>query len=197
LIRSHTYEEYVAMVERFHGYAAPGVIIGGFMVDLAYRNLPAEGLFDALCETPKCLPDAVQLLTPCTVGNGWLTIANVGRFALTLYDKRTGLGVRVFVDPPLLENWPEIKAWFLKLTPKGRQDEKRLQEEIGKAGDSIMTVAPVKVAKRVLDKSRRGGFAICPRCGEAYPSADGSICLACADDDLFVSMDKGLKKIVE
>ncbi len=189
MICSHTYEDYVEMVKKFHGYAAPGVIIGGFMVDLAYRSLSAEGLFDALCETPKCLPDAVQLLTPCTIGNGWLTIVNLGRFALTLYDKRTGLGVRVFVDPQRLENWPEIKAWFLKLAPKGEQDEKRLQEEMRKAKGTIVAVTRVKVAKRVLEKPKRGGFAICPRCGEAYPAADGPVCLGCASNDLFVCVD--------
>lgn len=186
MIRSFTYEKFVEKVKEFHGYDAPGVIIGGFMVDLAYRSLAQEGLFDALCETPKCLPDAVQLLTPCTIGNGWLTIVNVGRFALTLYDKRTGSGVRVFVDAPKLENWPEIKAWFLKLKPKGEQDEKQLLKEIREAGDSIMSVRPVKVAKRIMEKVRRGGFAICPRCGEAYPADDGPVCRGCTGDDLFV-----------
>ncbi len=86
-IRNYTFEEFVDRVKEFHGYEAPGVIIGGFMIDLAYRHLPEGGLFDALSETPKCLPDAIQLLTPCTVGNGWLTVVNVGRYALTLYDQ--------------------------------------------------------------------------------------------------------------
>jgi formylmethanofuran dehydrogenase subunit E len=185
VIRSYTYEEFVETVRKFHGYAAPGVIIGGFMVDLAYRSLPEAGLFDALGETVKCLPDAVQLLTPCTIGNGWLTIVNSGRFAVTFYDKRTGEGVRVFVDPQRLEGWPQLKAWFLKLTPKREQDEKRLQQEIEKAQGSIMSLRRVKVTGRVLEKPRRGGFAICPRCGEAYPAADGPICLGCADDSLY------------
>jgi formylmethanofuran dehydrogenase subunit E len=48
------------------------------MTDLACRHLPADGLFDAISETPKCLPDAIQLLTPCTIGDGWLTIVNEG-----------------------------------------------------------------------------------------------------------------------
>ncbi len=46
------------------------------MVDLALKNLPKGEFFDALCETPACLPDAVQLLTPCTVSNGWLKVVN-------------------------------------------------------------------------------------------------------------------------
>jgi hypothetical protein len=34
-ICSYAFEDYVEKVRSFHGFAAPGVIIGGFMVDLA------------------------------------------------------------------------------------------------------------------------------------------------------------------
>ena len=133
-IRNYTFEEFVERVKEFHGYEAPGVIIGGFMVDLAYHHLPKEGLFDALCETPKCLPDAIQLLTPCTVGNGWLTVVNIGRYALTLYNKETGEGVRVFVETEKLDLWPELKTWFFKLKPKKEQDQALLSSQIKEAG---------------------------------------------------------------
>jgi formylmethanofuran dehydrogenase subunit E len=189
MIRSYTYEKYVEMAKEFHGYEAPGIIVGGFMVDLAYRHLPKEGLFDALCESPKCLPDAIQLLTPCTMGNGWLTVVNVGRFALTLYDKNTGEGVRVFIDPARLEKWPEIRTWFFKTKPKREQDTKRLHDEIRQAEDSILGVMRVKVAQRFLEKSRRGVFTVCPRCHEAYPAADGPVCLGCASDNLYTRVD--------
>ncbi|MBW2217489.1 MAG: formylmethanofuran dehydrogenase subunit E family protein, partial [Deltaproteobacteria bacterium] len=85
-IGPYTFDEFVPIVENFHGFAAPGVLIGGFMVDLALRNLPEGEFFDAVCETPKCLPDAIQLLTPGTIGNGWLKVVNFGRYALSLYE---------------------------------------------------------------------------------------------------------------
>ena len=37
------------------------IVVGGFMVDEACRLLPQGRIFDALCETPKCLPDALQV----------------------------------------------------------------------------------------------------------------------------------------
>jgi formylmethanofuran dehydrogenase subunit E len=80
-------EEYLHRVRSFHGHVAPGVVIGGFMVHLAKTNISEGVLFDAISETLACLPDAIQLLTPCTVGNGWLKIINSGRFALSLYDR--------------------------------------------------------------------------------------------------------------
>jgi len=29
---------------------------------------------DAIVETLRCLPDAVQLFTPCSLGNGWMRV---------------------------------------------------------------------------------------------------------------------------
>jgi formylmethanofuran dehydrogenase subunit E len=190
-ILSSTFEEFLHRVTAFHGYAAPGVILGGFMVDLAYKHLPEKGLFDVVCETPKCLPDAVQLLTPCTTGNGWLTVINVGRFALTLYDKETGLGVRVFVDPAKLKGWPEFEAWFMKLKTKKEQDSDDILDEIKRAGSDICGVEHVRVADVIRIKRHRGGFAVCPVCKEAYPSADGSLCLACQGEKIYEAADGG------
>lgn len=104
IICGRTYNEYIEMVKGFHRHVAPGVVIGGFMVDLAYRNLPQGEYFDAISETRSCLPDAIQLLTPCTVGNGWLRIIDLGRFAMSLFEKYTGNGVRVCVDSQKLSD---------------------------------------------------------------------------------------------
>ncbi|MFC1868693.1 FmdE family protein, partial [Thermodesulfobacteriota bacterium] len=130
MIGSYSYEEYEQLVQSFHGHIAPGMMIGGFMVDLALKNLPEGELFDALCETRSCLPDAIQLLTPCTIGNGWLKVRNAGRYALALYEKFSGEGIRVFVDAPKLEKWPEIKSWFFKLKEKKDQDKELLMAQI-------------------------------------------------------------------
>ena len=178
-IGSYTYEEYVELVTSFHGNAAPGLLIGGFMVDLARRQLPKEGLYDAICETRACLPDAVQLLTPCTVGNGWLKIINLGRYALSLYEKYGGEGIRVHVDPAKLESWPEIYSWFFKLKPKEEQDMERLLDEIKEAGSDYCGLRKVKLKPRIIQIVRRRGFAVCPLCSESYPLDDGGICRAC------------------
>ena len=111
-IGQYSFQEYCDLVQAFHGYPAPGVLIGGYMVTAAQQRLPAGVLYDAICETRSCLPDAIQLLTPCSVGNGWLRVLHFGRYALSLYDKHTGEGWRVFVDPAKLEEWAEIKTGF-------------------------------------------------------------------------------------
>ena len=151
-----SFEEYKEYAESFHGYAAPGLILGGFMVDLALRNLPAGVLFDALCETSHCLPDAIQLLTPCTTGNGWLQVIDLGRFALSLYDKKEGSGIRVFLDPAKLEPWSRIKTWLFKLEDKADQDTEGLMNEIQDAGHTITGMEPVRLLPHFLQKNHRG-----------------------------------------
>jgi formylmethanofuran dehydrogenase subunit E len=172
-------EEYINRVRSFHGHPAPGVVIGGFMVHLALAQIPEEVLFDAICETPACLPDAVQLLTPCTVGNSWLKIINLGRFALSLYDKYRGNGFRVFLALDKLEKWPEIKAWFFKLSPKTEQNHELLLSQIKEAGVELCGILPIQVRSDFLKQRGKGKIVICPSCEEAYPLQDGNICLAC------------------
>lgn len=175
----HTYDEYIKMIKAFHGHVAPGMLLGGFMVDLAYQNLPQGEFFDAICETRACLPDAIQILTPCTVGNGWLRIIDLGRFALSLFEKYTGNGVRVYVNSQKLDDWPEVKTFFFKLKPKKEQDADALIREINLAHTSIFGVQKVMVDMDAIKSHRRDTFAVCPLCGEGYPKKDGEICLGC------------------
>jgi len=54
----------------FFGLQQPGVILGCYMVEMVKTCIPDDILYDAICETSWCLPDAVQMLTPRTIGNG-------------------------------------------------------------------------------------------------------------------------------
>jgi len=186
-ICTYSYEQYIELVKPFHGHIAPGVLIGGFMVDKAQRDLPEGEFFDAISETRTCLPDAIQMLTPCTIGNGWLRIFDYGRFALTLYEKFEGEGVRVFIDPPRLDKWPEIRDWFFKLKPKTEQDMNLLLNQIRDAGTGLCGMQKIRLKPSVIKRRRRAGFAICPSCNESYPVADGKICLACKGDTPYIS----------
>jgi len=187
-IGPYSFDEYIHLVKSFHGHVAPGMIIGGIMVDMALNNTPAGEFFDALCETESCLPDAVQLLTPCTVGNGWLRIANVGRYAVTLYEKYKGEGIRVYLDSSKLDAWPGIKEWFFKLKPKKEQDSKALFQQIRDAGTNLYSLQKVRVQPQFLEKRSKGIIAVCPLCGEAYPSKDGEVCRACGDRTLYADI---------
>lgn len=186
-IGRYSYDEYLEVVKTFHGYAAPGLVAGGFMVDLAMSRMAEGVLFDAISETGSCLPDAVQLLTPCTIGNGWLRILNLGRYALSLYDKYNGHGVRVFVDTQKVRDFPEVEAWLFKLKPKREQNTELLLDEIAKAGRELYGVQSVSVQPQLLGKRSKGRIGACALCGEPYPVKDGAICRGCQGEAPYVT----------
>lgn len=188
-ICTYSYEEYLHLVKSFHGTLAPGLLIGGFIVDLAMKNLPEGEYFDAVCETPVCLPDAVQILTPCTIGNGWLSIVNFGRFAVTLYEKYSGKGVRVYLDTKKLDAWPEVRNWYLKKKKKKEQDSDLLMTQIKEAGHALLSVQNVQVDPEKVRRKKMGPVGICPVCGEAYPSKHGEKCLNCQGETPYSSVE--------
>ncbi|MFP4107558.1 MAG: FmdE family protein [Desulfonatronovibrio sp.] len=185
-IGDYKFDEFIEVVRNFHGSPAPGIIIGGMMVDMARENLPPDTIFDAIAESPKCLPDAIQLLTLCTVGNGWLKIINLGRYALTLYDKYNGQGVRVYIDVEKLRKWPEVHAWLLKLKPKKEQDFNRLMSQIKEAGYGMFTAVPILVDLNQLSTKKMRKIVVCPICHEPFPGNDGAACRGCHGDSPYV-----------
>lgn len=181
-IDNASYEEFIERARAFHGYPAPGLLLGGFMVEAAKARLPEGILYDAITETPWCLPDAVQMLTPCTVGNGWLKVLHLGLYAVTLYDKSNGVGVRVAVDDGLLRKFPEMHVWLHKAKPKREQDSDRLRREIGEAGADVCRIEPVLVRIPQVARKGKGAIAVCPLCNQPYPVVHGRICRFCQGD---------------
>ncbi len=178
-IGAYTFQEFKQLAENFHGYAAPGLLIGGYMVEKAKSLLPEGTLFEAVVESSKCLPDAVQLLTLCSTGNMRVKVENLGRYAVSLGDKHTGEGVRVSVDPIALKNYSEIYAWFFKTKAKKDQDVALLEKQIEEAADKIFKVEYVTVYRRFLGHKHMDAIGVCSLCNEAYPLSDGPICRGC------------------
>ncbi len=178
-IGPYSHDEFMEEARKFHGYPAPGLIIAGYMVEMARAALPEGTLFDVISETGQCLPDAVQMLTPCTIGNGWLRIHPFGLYAASFFDKFNGQGVRVHLDPNKLTDYPEIRSWFFKEKPKKEQDTERLQAEIKAAGQKILSLRPVQVLPQALGHKGKGRVVPCPLCHEWYPASLGGICPSC------------------
>ncbi len=178
-IGAYTFEQFKQKAAEFHGYPAPGLLLGGYMVEMAKAAMPQGTLFEALVETRKCLPDAVQLLTLCSTGNNWMKVLNLGRYALTLFDKYSGEGFRVHLNLERLAAWPETSAWFLKHKPKAEQNPDLLLQEIEEAGDSVCSITAVRVRPRLLGHAHMGAIGVCSRCGEAFPVNDGPLCRGC------------------
>ncbi|MBL0714766.1 MAG: hypothetical protein JJV98_13815 [Desulfosarcina sp.] len=133
-------------------------------------------------ETVVCLPDAVQLLTGCTMGNGFLQILDWGKFAMTAYDRMTLDGVRVWLNPALLGGYPLIKEWFER--NRGNKPKPPFEDmavEILWAESDRLPFKKVKLSK-LLKNDQPVPTSVCPGCGESYPNHFGTHCPACRGD---------------
>ena len=173
-------KEALRKIEEFHGGIAPGIVLGGLMIDLAQELIGEGVLYNVVAESRYCLPDAVQIFTPCTVGNNWLAVKDYGRYAVTLYNIEDRVGVRVWVDMGKLERYPEIWNWFLKRVPKKELPLEVLLPAMLRAGRGMLSALRVKVADN-LGPGKKGIVAVCPICGECYPEHDGDRCVACRE----------------
>lgn len=180
------YEDFIIQMEEFHSYRSPGMLVGGLMLDRALAQLGPVQYLNVVSETVVCLPDAIQLLTPCTIGNGFLQLLDWGMFALTVYDRFALSGVRAGLAHDRIHRFGLIHQWFNRST---RQREKPafedLAPEILRARQELIVIKPVRL-HRTLKVSRRVETDLCPSCGESYALRLGKSCPACAGDGYLV-----------
>ena len=173
-------DDFMESARAFHGTATPGLMLGAFMTELALHSMGRTGNFHALCETDRDLPDAVQLLTPCTTGNGRLHVLDLGRFAMTLFRPQTGKGVRVYLDLNKTTGWPHIHRWALQEPMCDERDLVRLEHEIRKAGIAVLSASSVRMRTMFLREELPEPMTACISCGEPHPARTGALCRACA-----------------
>ena len=168
-------QPYLEQGVKFHGYLSPGFVLGAIMVDLAKELLGPRNLINAVVETKACLPDAVQLMTPCSYGNGWMQVQDWGKLAITLYDKYELDGIRVYINLEEARKYPVVEQWLMRI---GDIDEEKVAEEVMKAGRDILSWQRVKVARH--RKMKKAPLVICSSCGETHPATNGDLCLRCS-----------------
>jgi formylmethanofuran dehydrogenase subunit E len=165
-------KDYLNRVVTFHTSPAPGVLIGAFMVDYALELLgvtPGEKLF-GVCETPKCAPDALQVIANITTGNNRLRIIPIGKFAMTVNaatSNPTAEAVRVHIDLEKLKRYPIIDIWYAN-SPEYNKSmmDIPLQEEIFRAGRDILSFEKVRVS---VTPKRKWKSITCPCCKDTIP----------------------------
>ncbi len=176
----------IARCSEFHTFPAPGLVMGVFMVDWAMEALhatPGEKLF-AVSETKKCLPDALQVIAHCTIGNNRLRVLNAGRFAIAMNrpsTAKTSEGVRVAVDAPRLEAFPALQAWFMHNRAFDRKTMTgALFDDILGGGRRYLALEYILAR---FDPKQAWSAGRCDCCGEPVPNTllrDG-VCAACGD----------------
>jgi formylmethanofuran dehydrogenase subunit E len=171
-------KDFLGAIENFHGWKAPGLVLGGFMVDWARELIGPDIEADAIVETRHCLPDAIQIFTPCTIGNGWLKVLDWDKFAISLYDRRELTGYRVWLDLEKTRAFPNLYNWYMRLVPKKELPLEVLLDTILDARRAVLSSSPISVT-RYHHRDKKGEISICPECEEAYPVSQGAACTAC------------------
>lgn len=172
-------DEFFIRMEEFHGYRSPGILVGGLMMEAALKRTGPVPYLNVVTETVVCLPDAVQLLTPCTYGNGFLQVLDWGKFALTAYDRDSLRGARAWLNHDLLTDYPLINGWFERTGEKREKPPfSQLAEEILSARPELIRCQQVKLP-HPLKNTRPMPTGCCSKCGESYTLHHGSLCPAC------------------
>lgn len=110
LIITNHFEEDLEKAREFHGHLCTGIIFG---VRIARAGLNYLGIKDptknrdfiVFVEVDRCLADAVQSVTGCSLGRRRLKWMDYGKMAASFIDMNTNKGVRIVVDAK--QNAPE------------------------------------------------------------------------------------------
>ncbi|MDR2873837.1 MAG: FmdE family protein [Methanobrevibacter sp.] len=182
------FKEQLAKVEKFHGHLCGGILMGTKMTMHALEYLGMklnEKNKDLLVfvEIDRCMADAVQIVSGCTIGKRTLKLLDYGRFAATFYKISSGEGVRIIDNDIQNQNEEESKEHLINRLSNTPNEE-------------LFTVRRVKLRLKKSDFPGKDFSKIrCPICNEIvkddkYVVRNGvGICKACAKESYYEFID--------
>lgn len=185
-------------VVQFHGHLCPGLALGYRVAKAALRELGADRPQDeelvAVVENDSCAADAIQFITGCTFGKGNFIFRDFGKHVYTVYNRRTGRGVRISEDFRGLEGdkrFSELRARQESGEDVSREMQAYKMEKTAAilAADEkdIMTITEVTTAPP--HEARLRGSMRCAVCGEKFMESRGRVkggrivCIPCFEKE--------------
>ncbi len=173
---------FVDKVEKSHGHFCAGIALGTKITLAAMKALGLDPYqrnknLIVYTEVDRCMTDAVQVITGCSLGHRSLKFVDYGRFAATFVNTTTGKAVR-----------GTVREKF----PGGGKREEILAAMAAIPEDKLVTLQEVEVNIPPDDlPGSAGEKAICSVCGEwvvggrAIRRNDAWLCRACAGDSYY------------
>ena len=179
------YDEQLAKVEEFHGHLCGGIAIGTKLAMYGLELLEMElnqrhKNLIVFLEIDRCMADAVQVVTGCSMGRRTLKQMYYGRFAATFYNQDTGEALRI--------SDADAKKKF-----KDKETKEEMIERVRKTpAEELFKVEKVKIE---IPPSEMPGkphtTAFCSICGEKV--SDGRhkliggrpVCISCAEGSYY------------
>ena len=181
MVSVEDYEEQLAKAGEFHGEICGGIAIGtklamygmelmGFELNKRHKNLIV------FLEIDRCMSDAVQSVTKCTMGKRSLKQMYYGKFAVTFYNMETGEAIRVSdADANKKEKIRETKEEMIqrfKITPPEELfNVEKVRLDINPSqmpGNPHTSVFCSVCGEKITDGRHlnRGGKPVCKPCAE-------------------------------
>lgn len=177
----NNFEEQLKIAGDFHGEICGGITIG---TKLAMYGLELMGMelnkrhknLIVFLEIDRCMADAVQAITKCSMGKRSLKQMYYGKFAVTFYNMDTGEAIRVSDDDA---NKPsqkdeikeELIERFKKTPPEELFKVKKVKVELKESqmpGKPHTSTFCTVCGEKVTDGRHllRGGRPVCVSCAE-------------------------------
>ena len=183
------YEILVEKAKKFHGGICPGIVMGTRMTIAAMKELgldPKERSRDLIVyvEIDRCMTDAVQAITGCSLGHRSLKYVDYGKFAATFINMETGKAVRVssIEDRSKDPSDQTMEEAIKKLATMPEEELLKLEEVQFEVPENDIPGLPKHKA-------------VCSKCGERIMDGrdilmDGNVvCKACADRPYYNATD--------
>jgi formylmethanofuran dehydrogenase subunit E len=204
-----TFEAKLQEAIKFHGHKCVGLVLGTRIAIAGLRMLQIQDPSDTYnlivyVEIDRCLADAIQAITGCTIGHRRLKHVDYGKFAATFVDTSSGKGFRISVREEarnLVNNYIEKQVVVNEKSKVGQKEETtQMTEAYSKMSDGeLLNVMEVKV---VVPRSDLPGKPrqkeTCSKCGERIfdgreVSVSGqTLCRSCAKGGYYTILDRGL-----
>jgi formylmethanofuran dehydrogenase subunit E len=181
------FDVYLKKAGDFHGHACIGIALG---TRLSLAALRALGLKPGVknkslivyAEIDRCMTDAIQVVTRCTLGHRSLKYVDYGKFAATFVNLDTGRAVRATVKGHFSSQEP-LEETLDKLSRIPDSELITMQEVSVSIPETDFPGSPVRRA-------------VCAVCGERV--VDGrevikenkTLCRACAGGKYYTELEK-------
>ena len=177
-------DNYQILIERarnLHGEICPGVVLGTKMSMAAMKELgmdPTKHNKDLIVyvEIDRCITDAIQAITGCTLGQRNLKYRDYGKFIATFVDMATGRAIRVSARDDKLDSCPGFWTWLENTIEQNEnntsdQEKKDIEAAVEKLSKmSEKELLKIEEVKIEVPENDIPGFpqyiTICSICGE-------------------------------
>ncbi len=163
-------KEIVNLAIELHGHLAPGIALGLRMSELALSRLNAkkgDKHLIGISETARCLADAMQAATGCTLGHGNACVEDYGKLAITIGDTRTKKGVRVALKGDANKHSYLMNKWMMRLGKLSHIEEDELSMHLLEMEEKYFLIQEIEIYRN--QNFEKSAISKCSECSELIP----------------------------